>query len=67
MWQELPGGNRQTVGRKTRGTQAKLGSRLLGKSRLAQHSFEENHRVLWEEAKILETEKNPAYTKYKEA
>jgi len=31
--------------------------------KLAQHSFEQNHRVLWEEAKILETEKNPVYRK----
>jgi hypothetical protein len=37
------------------------------RSRLAEHSFEENHRVLWEEAKILETEKNLVYGKYKEA
>jgi hypothetical protein len=29
----------------------------LERSRLAQHSFEENHHVLWEEVKILETEK----------
>jgi len=39
----------------------------LETSRLAQHSFEQNHRVLGEEAKILETEKNPLYRKYKEA
>jgi hypothetical protein len=67
MWQELHGGNRQTVGRETRGTQTKLGSRLNGKSTLGQHSFEQNHRVLWEERKILETEKNSVCTKYKEA
>ena len=50
----------------TDGTQAKLGSRSLLKYRLAQLSFEENHHVLWEEAKILETEKNSVYGKYKE-
>jgi hypothetical protein len=38
----------------------------LEKSRLAQNSFEANHRVLWEEAKILETEQNPMYRKYQE-
>jgi len=38
----------------------------LERSRLAQHSFDENHHVLWEEAMILETEKKPAYRKYKE-
>ena len=39
----------------------------LDTSRLAQHSFEQNCRVLREEVKILETEKNPVYRKYKEA
>jgi len=38
----------------------------LESSRLAQPSSEENRLVLWEEAKILETEKNPVYRKYKE-
>ena len=37
----------------------------LERSRLAQHSFEENHRLLREEAKILETEMNPVCRKYK--
>jgi predicted GIY-YIG superfamily endonuclease len=39
----------------------------LERSRLAQHLFEESHLVLWEEAIILETEKNPVYRKNKEA
>jgi hypothetical protein len=39
----------------------------LERSRLAQHSFEENHRLFWEEAEILETEKNPVRRKYKKA
>jgi len=34
-------------------------------SRLAEHSFEENRPELWEEAKILETEKNALCRKYK--
>jgi hypothetical protein len=38
----------------------------LERSRPAQHSFEENHHVLWEEAMILETEKKPVYRKYNE-
>ena len=38
----------------------------LERSELAQHSFEVNHRVLWEEAKILEPEQNPMYRKYQE-
>jgi hypothetical protein len=37
------------------------------RSRVAQHLFEENYLVLWEEAKILETEKNPVYRKKKKA
>ena len=43
-----------------------LGVGHLGRSILAQHSFEANHRVLWEEAKILETEQNPMYRKHQE-
>jgi len=39
----------------------------LERSRLAEHSYEENRRVLWKEAKFLETEKNAVYRKYKEA
>jgi hypothetical protein len=39
----------------------------LERSRLAQNLFEENHLVLWEEANILEAEKNPGYRKNKEA
>jgi len=38
----------------------------LERSTLAQHSFEENHHVLWDEAMILETERKPVYSKYKE-
>jgi hypothetical protein len=49
MWKELHGGNRQTVGHETQGTQATLGSRLLGKSRLAQPSFEENQLRITED------------------
>ena len=39
----------------------------LERSRLSQHSFEENHRVLWEGSKILKTEKKSVCRKYKEA
>jgi len=35
-----------------------LESDHLERSRLEKQSFEENRRILWEEAKILETEKN---------
>lgn len=38
----------------------------LERSRYAQHSFEENCQIIWKEAKILETETNSLYNKYKE-
>ena len=38
----------------------------MERPRLAQLLCEENHRVLWEEAKILETAKNSVYRKYQE-
>jgi hypothetical protein len=40
---------------------------LLEKSKLAQHAYEEGHRVGWEEARILEIESNSRYRKYKES
>jgi hypothetical protein len=40
---------------------------LLVKSKLAQHAYEENHRVGWDDAKILETESNSKFKKYWES
>jgi hypothetical protein len=40
---------------------------LLEKSKLAQHAYEEGDRVFWEEARILESESNSRYRKYKES
>jgi predicted GIY-YIG superfamily endonuclease len=40
---------------------------LLEKSKLAQHAYEEGHRVGWDEAGILEIESNSRYRKYKES
>jgi predicted GIY-YIG superfamily endonuclease len=40
---------------------------LLEKSKLAQHAYEEGHRIRWKEAKVLQIESNTAYRKYKEA
>jgi hypothetical protein len=37
---------------------------LLKKSQLAQHAYEESHRVSWNEARILETESNSRHRKY---
>jgi hypothetical protein len=40
---------------------------LLEKSRLAQHAYEEGHRVIWDEARILKTESNSRHRKCKES
>jgi hypothetical protein len=39
----------------------------LEKSKLAQNAFEEDHKVEWDEAEILEVESNNRYKKYKES
>jgi hypothetical protein len=36
-------------------------------SKLAQNTYEEGHRVGWDEARILEIESNNTYWKYKES
>jgi predicted GIY-YIG superfamily endonuclease len=40
---------------------------LLEKSKLAQHAYEEDHRVGWDDARILDIENNSRYRKYKES
>jgi hypothetical protein len=40
---------------------------LIEKSKLAQHAYEEGHRVGWDEARVLEIESNSRYMKYKES
>jgi predicted GIY-YIG superfamily endonuclease len=40
---------------------------LLEKSKLAQHAYEEGHRICWKEAKVLQIEPNATYRKYKES
>jgi hypothetical protein len=40
---------------------------LLEKSKLAQHAYEEGHRVGWDEARVLDIESNSRYGKYKES
>jgi hypothetical protein len=40
---------------------------LLEKSKLAQHAYEEGHRVGWDDARVLEIESNSRYRKYKES
>jgi hypothetical protein len=38
---------------------------LLEKSELAQHAYEEDHRVGWDDARILEIESNSRYRKHR--
>jgi predicted GIY-YIG superfamily endonuclease len=40
---------------------------FLEKSKLAQHAYEEGHRIEWDGARILEIESNSRYRKYKES
>jgi hypothetical protein len=41
---------------------------LLEKSKLAQHAYREGHKICcWNEAKVLQTEPNTTYRKYKES
>jgi hypothetical protein len=40
---------------------------LLGKSKLAQHAYEEGHKVGWDDARVLEIERNSMYRKYKKS
>jgi hypothetical protein len=45
----------------------KLREGLLEKSKLAQHAYEEGHRVGWDEARISEIESNSRCRKYMES
>jgi hypothetical protein len=40
---------------------------LLEKSKLAEHAYDEGHRVGWNDARILEIRSNSSYRKYKES
>jgi hypothetical protein len=40
---------------------------LVEESKLAQHAYEEGHRVGWDDARVLEIESNSRYRKYKES
>jgi hypothetical protein len=44
-----------------------LKERLLEKSKLVQHAYEEGHRVGWDEARILRIGSNSRCMKYKES
>jgi hypothetical protein len=40
---------------------------LLEKSKVAQHAYEEGHKICWNEAEVLQIEPNTIYRKYKES
>jgi hypothetical protein len=40
---------------------------LLEKSKLAQHAYEEGHKICWNKARVLQIEPNNTYRKYKES
>jgi hypothetical protein len=40
---------------------------LLEKSKLAQHAYEEGHKICWNEAKVLQIDPNTTNRKYKES
>jgi predicted GIY-YIG superfamily endonuclease len=40
---------------------------LLEKSKLVQHAYEEDHKVMWDQARVLEVESNSRFRKYKES
>jgi hypothetical protein len=40
---------------------------LLEKSKLAQHAYEEGHKICWNKARVLQIEPNTTYRKYKES
>jgi hypothetical protein len=50
-----------------KGHKCNLTQGLLEKSKLAQHAYEEGHKICWNEAKFLQIEPNTTYKKYKES
>jgi hypothetical protein len=40
---------------------------MLEKSKLALHAYKEGHKICWKEVKVLQTELNTTYRKYKES
>jgi hypothetical protein len=40
---------------------------LIEKLKLAQHAYEEGHKICWNEAKVLQIAPNTTYRKYKES
>jgi hypothetical protein len=48
-------------------TNINLTQGLIEKSKLAQHAYEEGHKICWKEAKVLQIEPYTTYRKYKES
>jgi hypothetical protein len=44
-----------------------IGIISLEKSKLAQHAYEEDHRAVWDKARVLDIENNSRFRKYKES
>jgi hypothetical protein len=40
---------------------------LLEKSKLAQHAYDEGHKICWNEARVLQIETNTQFRKYKDS
>jgi hypothetical protein len=40
---------------------------VIKKSKLAQQSYKEGHKICWKETEVLQTELNATYRKYKES
>jgi hypothetical protein len=40
---------------------------VLEKSKLAQHAYEEGHKICWNGARVLQIEPNTTYRKYKKS
>jgi hypothetical protein len=64
LWQMLHRRNMQTFRRVHK---YNLTQGLLEKSKLAQHAYEEGHKICWNKAKVLQIEPNTTYRKYEES
>jgi hypothetical protein len=50
-----------------KGHEYNLTEGLVEKSKLAQHAYDEGHKICWNEAKVLQIESNTTYRKHKES
>jgi hypothetical protein len=66
MWQKLHGKTGRPIAVRLREHRHNLEKGLLEKSKLAHHTYEEGHKVGWDEARIWGIENNNRYRKYQE-